>query len=59
MSKEVEKGIIVYILPLWSSLTLGTLCLKPAPKGRATNSISPTNGAPGGDGTLILFPLPP
>lgn len=41
MNNKVEE--VVKILPLWLSLTLGTLCLTLAPIGRVTNSISPTN----------------
>ena len=51
------KKVLIKILPLWLSLTLGTLCLMLAPKGRLTNSISPTNGTSGWDGTFILFSL--
>lgn len=45
-------------LPLWLSLTLGTLCLMLAPKGRVANNINPTNGTPEQDSAFILFPLP-
>lgn len=44
-------------LPLWLNLTLGTVCLIPAPKGKVTRNISPTNGTPGWDRTQFLVPL--
>lgn len=59
MNNKVEKVITDEILPRWLSLTLGTLCLTLAAKGRTTNSISPTSGTSGWDGTLILFSLQP
>lgn len=56
---QKKKVPTVRFLPPWLSLTLGTLCLMLAPKGRATSNISPNNGSGGRDSALILFPLAP